>query len=88
MTIVQLCSKGDFRSTEYYDIQFVLHAVLATEHRMAKSFASCSVRKQPETFIRIFIILRSRSALLFVNGTERLRRNRRVAFFLSCNPKA
>ena len=53
-----------------------LRAVDSTLRSVAKSCAPCSERNPPEIFIRSFIIRKSCSAWLFVNGTLSSLRNR------------
>ena len=55
---------------------------------MQKFSAPSSVRKHPETFCRTFVILRSRSASLFVNGTVRSLRKSKTAVFRTLNRNA
>ena len=63
-------------------------AVSTTVRSMQKFSAPSSVRKHPETFCRTFVILRSRSASLFVNGTVRSLRKSKTAVFRALNRNA
>ena len=63
-------------------------AVSTTVRSMQKFSAPSSVRKHPETFCRTFVILKSRSASLFVNGTVRSSRKSKTAVFRTLNRNA
>ena len=63
-------------------------AVSTTVRSMQKFSTPSSVRKHPETFCRTFVILRSRSASLFVNGTVRSLRKSKTPVFRALNRNA
>ena len=59
-----------------------------TVRSLQKFSAPSSVRKHPETFCRTFVILRFRSASLFVNDIAKSLRKSKAAVFMALNRNA